>query len=254
MNTDPLAALGFTENETKIYVGILQKGRVSPANLAKTTGLNRTTVYSVAKVLLKKGIIAEDLAGPTAYLVARPPQDLRELVAQEEREIAEKKRNVESAIEQLDQLAQEAGVNIPKVVFIAEHELDRYLYRQTPTWVASLSSRDGVWWGFQDPSLVATYQEWIDWYWKKYGKEPNLSLNLLTSQGQVEDTMRTKGYDKRKVKFWSKAQDFTSTTWVVGDYVIMIYTRKSPHYLVEIHDAAMAQNMRELFKGIWASV
>ena len=31
----------------------------------------------------------------------------------------------------------------------------------------------------------------------------------------------------------------------------MIITNQQPHYLVEIHDTALAHNLREVFKGIW---
>jgi hypothetical protein len=34
----------------------------------------------------------------------------------------------------------------------------------------------------------------------------------------------------------------------------MIVTGGTPRYLVEIHDAVLAHNMREVFKGIWKTV
>jgi hypothetical protein len=45
--------------------------------------------------------------------------------------------------------------------------------------------------------------------------------------------------------------NFSATTWVTGEYVIMLYTQQHPHYLIEIHDARFSQNMRELFKQLW---
>lgn len=41
------------------------------------------------------------------------------------------------------------------------------------------------------------------------------------------------------------------TQWVAGDYVINIITSHKPHYLVEIKDAVMAENLREMLKGMW---
>ncbi|NQS89510.1 TrmB family transcriptional regulator, partial [Patescibacteria group bacterium] len=40
-----LKQLGFKEKEIAVYIAVLQKGKVSPAEVAKTTGINRTTVY-----------------------------------------------------------------------------------------------------------------------------------------------------------------------------------------------------------------
>jgi len=66
--------------------------------------------------------------------------------------------------------------------------------------------------------------------------------------------MVEKQYARRKMKFWSDAKQFTASTWVCGDYVIMIVTNQQPHYLVEIYDATFAHNMREVFKGLWKKV
>ena len=35
------------------------------------------------------------------------------------------------------------------------------------------------------------------------------------------------------------------------EYLIMAQTRVRPHYLVEIHDAVLARNQLQLFKGLW---
>ena len=56
---------------------------------------------------------------------------------------------------------------------------------------------------------------------------------------------------EKQIKFWKNSNNFTATTWVAGDYLIMTVTNQHPHYLVQIHDATLAHNMREMFKGIW---
>jgi hypothetical protein len=45
--------------------------------------------------------------------------------------------------------------------------------------------------------------------------------------------------------------EFASTMWVMGDYVVTLATRIRPHSLVEIHDRMLAQNMRGIFKSLW---
>ena len=56
---------------------------------------------------------------------------------------------------------------------------------------------------------------------------------------------------RRQIRFWEGDSDFTGTLWMVGDYIIMIQTVERPFYLVEIHDAVLAHNMREVFKKLW---
>ena len=109
-----------------------------------------------------------------------------------------------------------------------------------------------MWWGFQDHNFVMHYEKWIDWYWQT--APAKISLQLLSNQSEIEKTMQGKKYARRKIKFWSDAKNFTATTWICGDYVIMIITNQRPHYLVEIHDAVLAHNLREVFEGIWGKV
>ena len=66
--------------------------------------------------------------------------------------------------------------------------------------------------------------------------------------------MATKGYVNRNIRFWSGASTFTATTWVMGNYIAMINTKHHPFSLIEIHDAMMAENLRQLFSGIWKSL
>jgi sugar-specific transcriptional regulator TrmB len=245
-----LTQLGFTDNEGEVYLAILHQGKITPANISKVTGLNRTTVYSVAKVLLKRGVITEDIASKTAHLIAVPPAELRYMVEKEERELQKKKQLVEEAIIELEEVAKTTKYSIPKITFIAEEEVERYLYKQTPIWNQSLKRYDRTWWGFQAPSFVEAYQEWVNWYWKA-PSHGEFQLKLLSNQSDIETAMADKRFERRQMKFWSDSGQFDTTLWINGDYIIMIVTKEHPYYLVEIHDAMLAANLRELFKGIW---
>ncbi|MDO8524326.1 MAG: helix-turn-helix domain-containing protein [bacterium] len=246
-----LEQLGFSEKEIAIYIAVLQKGKVSPSEVAKTTGINRTTIYSVAKDLIKRGVISEDLGiDPTRYLVALPLNDLKQ---EEEKKIENKKEILNQAIEELSILSKDARYTVPKIVFVDGKNLEKYLHKQNKTWSKSIMKRDGIWWGFQDHTLVEHYEKWIDSYWKGV-PSPELSVKLLTNKSPIEQRMAKKQYPQRKMKFWSDTKQFTASTWVCGDYVVMIITNQKPHYLVEIYDATLAHNMRETFKGLWKMV
>lgn len=254
MYQELLKQLGLNDKEITVYLTVLQQGKVTPADLAKLTGINRTTVYSIAKMLIQQGIITEDLGSPQRYLVALPPVDLARLVQNEERKLAEKKKIVTQAIEELQQFTKKTQYSIPKIVFIAQEQLEDYLYKRTPEWNrSSAETANTICWGFQDTSFVVHYEDWIDWSWK-VGNPKNLVWRLITNQADIEQAMKKKEYERRNIKFWDASTTFTATTWVCGDYLIMIMTSQRPHYLVEIHDAVLAHNMRELFKGIWKTL
>ncbi len=251
MINDLLKQLGFNDKETEVYLAVLKHGKITPGSLATVVNLKRTTVYSIAKELVKKGVVSEDLGSSSLYLLAKPPQELENLIKKDQKELEEKKLVVSKAVEELKNIGQAAVYQIPKIVFVQENEVENHLYKATPRWDESILKYDGTWWRYQDHSFVQYYEDWIDWYWEK-GSIPLTQLKLLSNESA--ETIKKKKFTRRQIKFWDKSNDFSATTWINGDYVIMIVTTQKPHYLVEIHDAVLAHNMRELFKGIWNEV
>ena len=251
MINELLRTLGFGDKEIVVYLTLLQHDKLSPASLAKIVNLNRSTVYSIAKELVQKGVIAEDLGNKTLYLVAKPPQDLNMLAQHEEKQLQEKRAVIKNAIEELQSLSKGTQYTIPKIIFKAQDEVESHLYKQTPIWDQGMLKYDGTWWGFQDNSFVETYEKWIDWYWEQ-GSNPKTKLKLLSNE--AAEQIKKKKYDRRQIRFWEQSHSFSATTWILGDYVVMIVTNQRPHYLVEIHDAVLAHNQREVFKGIWKTI
>ena len=245
-----LANIGLTEKEIEVYMTLVQQKRLTPSGVAKATGLNRSTVYSIAKGLMRKDLLAEDYSKKQTYLSALPPQNLNNLIKKEERELKEKKDLIGNAISELEAITANTGFSIPKINFVYEEDLLDYLYKNSETWNESCLKYDGIWWGFQDHTFVQNYEEWVDWFWAKFAPK-EVMLKMLSNQSETEQKMRTKGYTRRMIRSWNGGKDLTSSTWINGDYIIMITTKQRPHYLVQIHDKTLAHNMREMFKSIW---
>lgn len=245
-----LQQLGFTEKESDVYLVILQQGKISHADIAKMTNINRTTVYAAVKQLVKMGVVYEDSGHATTYLLARPPEQLRIIVDKEKAQIHQKEKIVNAAVEELERITKDTRYSIPKMVFIDEDRLKQYTLSRWKTWNDSIMERDGIWWGFQDHTWAEHFAGEIELYWKEVAPK-ELQVQLLTNQSSIETQMQEKKYTRRHMKFWSAGEQFTGTTWVCGDYLVMVFTKQHPFYLIEIHDSVMAHNMRQIFKGIW---
>lgn len=248
MIEDLLKKIDFSPNEIEVYLTILKNGKISPARVSSITGINRTTTYGVAKKLVKLGLVAEDLGKKTHYLTALPPENLEKLIKKEEEQINKKKEIIKEAVNELQTLSSEVTYSIPKIKFIEENSLEDYLMERMGAWLESAEKIDSTAWGYRDHTFLENYSDWIDQYWKT--APPNHVLKLLSNKADIEKKLKGK-YPKRHNKYWSKAQNFSVTLWVFGEYVIMVMTRQRPHYLIEIHDSVFAQNQRALFKGIW---
>lgn len=59
MLTTLLEQFGYSERETKVYLGLLEIGTSPASTLARFIGENRVTTYSVLKILVRKWLILE---------------------------------------------------------------------------------------------------------------------------------------------------------------------------------------------------
>lgn len=244
--------LGLSTKEEQVYRLILERGKVAPSQIARLARINRTTVYSVAKELKEKGLIQEDASGKTLYYLVTRSEEL-ERVIKREKEKSEQKINVIKKLQaELQTIPESKSYSVPKIRFVDEVDIGEYLDEALPRWHESMQKVHTTWWGFQDHSFAEKFEKWIDYSWKVAPE--GIDLKLLTNDSEIEKKMRTKKYaERRKVLFFPKSE-FGATQWVMGDYIVFIITKERPYYLIEMRDAVIAENTRELFKKLWGVV
>ncbi len=241
--------LGLNDNEREVYLSVLKAGKISPIRVASETGINRTTVYSIARKLAKLGLINEDLGAKTAYLYAEKPEAIVHMINKEEASLKERQKIAESVISELVKLPSSNTYSVPKIKFIEEDDLNDYLYKSYEAFSASGLQHDNTWWGYHDSSFTENYGKYVDWTWT-HGP-PGLKVRFFTNnEASVEEEMR-KRHPERLFITLAPEDVFDSSLWVIGDYVIMGQTRVRPHYLVEINDPVFARSQRQLFKNLW---
>ena len=256
MIQDTLKQFGLSENEVAIYLEALSLGKATPARIAASTGINRATVYTVAKVLVKKGLVAEDLGGKTTYLVPTPPRDLSILINREKRALENKEKLLSEAIRELETLPTSTQFALPTIKFVQDSAAREFMFAQRSKWVASSAKYDSTWWGFRDHTFAEQYQEWIDTMWKEEQNNPTgFSIKLLANpldQSKIDKELNERKYPVcRQVLPWKGDTPFKSSTWVAGDYIVMCVTNERPFYIIEIYNPVLAEDLVKIFKEMW---
>lgn len=253
MDKKLLDSLGLNETEASVYATILTTGGMEPAALAKAAGVKRTTAYSVARGLVEKGLLIEDATRRPRVFTPASPEQVLALVEKDRKRVTEREESLKELANELTNISAGKSYPVPTVRFIEESKLQDFLYQQDSIWDKSiLETGEGEWWGFQDHTFVEHYGSWIKDYWKDAPK--NIEVKLISNRAPAELEFAKEQIERRTIKFWGEAANFLSTTWAIGDYLIMINTRTRPFYLVEIHDALMAHDQREVFKNLWPLV
>jgi sugar-specific transcriptional regulator TrmB len=97
MLTTILTDLGLTPEQQEIYESLLENGPQPATQLATTTTVKRTYVYTVCNELLERGLITQEKAGSATIFIPEPPEKLLKL-AQTQREQLQQAEESLSAI------------------------------------------------------------------------------------------------------------------------------------------------------------
>lgn len=128
--------LNFSEKETKIYLSLMELGSSKAADIAKKTGLNRTSVYDLLQILLQKGLISKYSKGSATFFNTLEPKQLLNYLEREKEEAAKKiekqKQKVTEFLPQLISL-QNIYTSKPKVQFFEGEKGMREAYEDTLT-------------------------------------------------------------------------------------------------------------------------
>ena len=73
---EELKNIGLTEDEAAVYIAGLEIGPTTVLEIARKTGLNRTTLYGVTERLMEKRLLTKSVAGKRTLYAAEPPEKL----------------------------------------------------------------------------------------------------------------------------------------------------------------------------------
>jgi len=131
-----LKQLNFSDKESRVYLALMELGSVKAADIAKKTGLNRTSVYDLLEELLKKGLISKYKKGSATFFNALDP---KRLIGYLDREKEETAKNIEKQKQQVTELLpqlislQNIYTTKPKVQFFEGEKGMREAYEDTLT-------------------------------------------------------------------------------------------------------------------------
>jgi len=77
-----LEEIGLSENESKVYFAVLSLGPTTILSIARTTGIKRSTVYSVVDSLKSKGLMNTEVSGFKNKFAAVHPSRLEAILDQ----------------------------------------------------------------------------------------------------------------------------------------------------------------------------
>ena len=93
-NSESFQKLGLTENESRVYLALLELGPSLAGQISRKTGIHRRNIYDVTERLIKKGLLGYIIKNNRKLFEAANPERLQNI-------LKEKQRNLEEALPQL---------------------------------------------------------------------------------------------------------------------------------------------------------
>ena len=104
-----LQDIGLNEKEAIVYLSLLAVDNSSVLDIAKKTGLNRSTTYVILESLSKKGLVSETNIGKKTHYQAEPPERLETYVERQKIILDENSRRLKDIIPQIKSVQRGGG-------------------------------------------------------------------------------------------------------------------------------------------------
>lgn len=236
-----LREIGFMDRETDVYIAILQHREPTVAEIAKSVGFSRTSVYDAVSNLVNADLVqfvdsdrVSRRAG-TKVLRAADPSVLR---ARER----ERERKVEQLVTDLQEFKR---TNSPHAQYFQGVHAMRTALFDILNWNCQLcgilSMRD----------LHETVgREAMDDFIAARAKQ-GMGLRVVRSQERDEPgTWPTSGADRRLLRSAPKSYTYTASMYIGDSDVLMLSTR-SEAFALKISSRDFAQMQQHIFDIVW---
>ncbi len=237
-----LTDLGLTKKEANVYFAGLQLGPTTVVKLAKTSGLKRTTIYSVVESLQQKGLIAVEVKGFKRLFVVENPNKLESILELRKAKLKQclpefsalfNLKGGESFIKYYEGLEAIKSVYSSLLKDIRPHEDYLVLAGQKK-------------WHELDPEY---FQKFIE---KRAKLDINIKILMVDSQLAHRHKKFKKNYNE-KIKILP-AHIMLTTNLVIIPKKVIIHQLSSPNIAIVIENKSIVQMHREMFEIMWQAV
>ena len=236
-----LQELGLSENESAVYLGALGSGPNTMQQLARASGVKRTTIYYVAESLKQKGLLKVEVRGFKKHYVAESPEKLDSM-------LLARRREFEQALPDLLAL-----YNLKESAsFIRYYEGIEGMKSVYDSLLADVRPGD-------DYLIMSEVERW-------YNLAPDFFQKFLERRAALDLKIRVLAVDSPRAREYLKSQPrynwqvkllppgtALTTNLVTIPSKVVIHQTVPPVIALEIKNRSVVQLHREQFEIIWNS-
>ena len=236
MNTKILEDIGFTKNETKVYLALLELGICSVTKISAKSKVNRTNIYDCLNKLLEKGVVSYIMTGDTKLFEAANPQTLLNL-------LKEKEMRLNSILPELimkDKLAEKkSSAQIFEGVVALRNMMNHFLDKNEDRFAYGGPNKASQ---VLSPHFLTNYHN--------RRVEKKITFNMIYNSDVQERRDFLNRLDYTEARFLPQEFDSPVTTTICGDEVVLFLYADNP-LIIQIKNAEIAKAYKRYFDILW---
>jgi len=231
--------LGFSENEVKIYLALIELGIANVADIADKSGVKRTSCYVILEALSQKGLVIKTQVKSKQQYSAESPERLMSLAE-------ERQKVLGAALPELKSLFNLSETK-PRIRFyegrqgyisICEDSLER-------------SENEILFIGNLDNLHEVVTTEWDNAVYIPTRVKTNKHIRIATLESESMKNLQKKDPEQlREIRFLTGQVRFDASMFIYGDTISIISSEKELMGLI-IDSKPIAQMARTMFEISW---
>jgi sugar-specific transcriptional regulator TrmB len=231
-----LQDIGLSENQTIIYLALLELGSATAGEITNKSHVNRTNVYDALERLLEKGLVSYVIQANKKYFEAKDPNSLISFLEFKEKNIRNKKSNLKKILPEIR--AKRALNKEPQEATIYKGK--RGL--QSITEEIIKEAKELLVFGAEG-NFKEIFKHYFDqWHLKR--KQAKIKLKIIYNK----DLKRSFPYSEIRI---NKNMDKTpATTWIYNDKIVIVVWSKEP-LATMIRSKEVVESYKSVFNQMW---
>lgn len=232
-----LEDIGFSKNEAKIYLALIELGNSTASEIARLSKVHRTNVYDSLRGLIKKGVVSYVINNETKCYEATNPKNLLHV-------LKEKENLLNEIIPELSLKKQFAPKKSEVHIFegtraikdILEHFLEMKIDRCVYGAPKAASERLG--------------KGWLEDYHKRRIKK-KLFLRHIYNEDAIDRIKHLNTLNYTETKFLPKEYDSPVATEICGNEVVLMLWEEKEPIAIQIINEKIANAYQHYFELMW---
>jgi sugar-specific transcriptional regulator TrmB len=226
---EELRAAGLTENESKVYLALVDLGPSLAGKISRRSGLHRRTVYDTTEMLIKKGLVGYIVKNNRKNFQASNPHRLLEILKEKELSL---EPMVDKLMEKFSSSVEKEETNFYKGIEGLKTVFeDQLSYKEILVLGASTNAYE----------LLEFYFHWYD----IKRKTQKIKMRIISSSRNI------KRVPLAEIKYLPEKYANPVAVNIYGDKVAIILWAKEKPFAILIKNKDVADGYKNYFELMW---